>query len=218
MQEQEKIIKCYDEVAENYAAEFISELSNKHFDRLILKAFADANRNKGLFADFGCGPGQTTKFLYDLGVKDVVGIDLSSGMIKTASKLFPEIKFEAGDLLNLPYSRGYFCAGIAFYAVVHFTYDQLKLAFSEIHKVLKDEGQFLFSFHVGEGTVHCDTFLEKDVDIDFYYFDTEKVLDIVGKCGFKIIDAVERKPYPDVEYPSTRAYVWIEKLPDNSNL
>lgn len=56
MQSQEKIINCYNQVADDYATERSDELSKKHFDRLLLKEFALINNNKGLFADFGCGP------------------------------------------------------------------------------------------------------------------------------------------------------------------
>jgi hypothetical protein len=60
-QSPDKIIQCYNDTAHNYAAERIDELSKKHFDRLLLKEFALANKNKGICADFGCGPSQTTK-------------------------------------------------------------------------------------------------------------------------------------------------------------
>ena len=87
MTAQSKIIKCYNDTAADYAADHIDELSEKHFDRLLLKEFARVNKDKGLCADFGCGPGQATKFLYDHGLKNIIGVDLSSGMIETARRL-----------------------------------------------------------------------------------------------------------------------------------
>jgi len=39
-QSQDKIIKCYNNTAADYAADRIDELSKKHFDRLLLKEFA----------------------------------------------------------------------------------------------------------------------------------------------------------------------------------
>src|SRR5688500_12004038 len=108
MQSNEKTINCYNQVADNYAAERSDELSKKHFDRLLLKEFAVVSKDKGRCADFGCGPGQTTKFLYDHGLKDIIGVDISSGMIDAAQRLFPKIKFETGDLLNVSYASNYF--------------------------------------------------------------------------------------------------------------
>ena len=211
MQSKEKIINCYNQVADNYAAERSDELSNKHFDRLLLKEFALVNNDKGLCADFGCGPGQTTKFLYDNGVKNIIGIDISSAMIDAARRLFPKIKFETGDLLKVSYASNYFGSALAFYAIVHFTYDQIKIAFSEVNRVLKKGGQFLFSFHVGNEAVHFDNANDIVVDIDLYFFQTEKIIELLHDTGFEIIDALERYPYQDVEYASKRAYIWAEK-------
>jgi ubiquinone/menaquinone biosynthesis C-methylase UbiE len=211
MQSNEKIIKCYNATANNYAAERIDELSKKHFDRLLLKEFALANKDKGLCADFGCGPGQTTKFLYDHGVKDIVGIDVSSGMIEVARRHFPKIKFETGDLLKMAYASNYFGSAVAFYAIVHFTYEQVRVAFYEVNRVLKKGGQFLFSFHAGDETVHFDKAGEVDVDIDLFLFPTEQKIELLHETGFKIIDALERHPYKDVEWATKRAYIWTEK-------
>src|SRR5688500_8757730 len=156
MQPQEKIVKTYNATAESYAATRIDELSKKHLDRLILNEFARLNKDHGTCADFGCGPGQTTKFLFDAGVKDIVGIDISPGMVNVAQGIFPYIKFETGDLLALPYRENYFSSAIAFYAIVHFNYDQIAIAFKEVNRVLKNDAHFLFSFHVGDETVHFD--------------------------------------------------------------
>ncbi len=211
MQSQEKIIKCYNETAENYAAERIDELSKKPFDRLLLNKFATINKDKGLCADIGCGPGQTTRFLYQQGLRDIVGIDISSGMIDAARKYSPKIKFETGDLLKLSYASNYFGSVLAFYAIVHFTYNQVKIAFSEVSRVLKKGGQFLFSFHVGKEIVHFDKAKDIHVDIDLYFFQTEEILKLLDETGFRIIDALERYPYKDAEYPTKRAYIWAEK-------
>lgn len=211
MQSKLKVISCYDDVADNYAAKFRDELSKKHFDRLILKAFASANRDKGRWVDFGCGPGQTTNFLYELGINNIIGTDISSGMVNVAKRLFPDLKFETADMLDLQYSDESFSTAVAFYAIVHFEYPQLEQAFREVHRVLTQKGQFLFSFHVGEEVIHHNTFLEKSVDITFYFFQTERILKLLKAIGFKVIDVLERHPYEEVEYPSRRAYVWVEK-------
>lgn len=210
-QSQDKIVKCYNTTAAGYATDRIDELSKKHLDRLLLKAFVRVNKEKGLCADFGCGPGQATKFLYDHGLKNIIGVDISSGMVETAQKLFPEISFEIGDLLDLPFKSDYFGSAIAFYSIVNFNYEQIRKAFSEINRVLKKGGQFLFSYHVGNEIVHFDKAYDKDIDIDLYYFQTDKILELIAAASFRIIDAVERYPYEGVEYATRRAYIWTEK-------
>lgn len=212
MQPQDKIIKTYNATAESYAATRIDELSKKPLDRLILKEFARLNKDLGTCADFGCGPGQTTKFLFDAGVKDIIGIDISPEMVKVARRIFPSIRFEAGDLLALPYNANHLASAVAFYAIVHFDYDQIARAFKEINRVLKKGAHFLFSFHVGEETVHFDQANGIAVDIDLHFFQTNQILELLRDNNFRIIDAIERLPYPDVEYATKRAYMWAEKI------
>ena len=212
MQPKEKIIKCYDATADSYAEERIDEIYKKHLDSLLLKEFASTNKNKGLCADFGCGPGHTTKFLYDEGLVNIIGIDISTEMIKNAQKLFPKINFESGNVLSLSYKENSFESALAFYSIVHFNYDQVKIAIKEINRVLKKNGRFLFSFHVGNDIVHFDKAGNVDVDIDLYFFQTDQIIELLNDVGFGIIDALERLPYENIEYKSKRGYIWAEKI------
>lgn len=211
MNTQEKVLNCYNKVADDYAIERWDELSKKHIDRLLLTEFASVNKDKGLCADFGCGPGQTTKFLYDNGLKDIVGIDLSPAMVSTARRLSPEIKFETGDLLNIGYPSEYFGSVLAFYSIVHFDTDQVRKCFGEINRVLKPGGDFLFSFHVGDEIVHFDKAHEKEIDIDLYFYKTDHIVSLLDGAGFNIADAIERRPHENMEYQTRRAYIWAEK-------
>ena len=211
MQEQQNIIECYDKTAKNYADKFMDELSKKHSDRMLLKAFASGNIDKGKFIDLGCGPGQTTKYLSDCGIMDLVGTDLSPAMIDVAKEINPTLHFETADMLSLNYPDKTFAAAVAFYAIVHFDYDQLEIALKEIKRVLKDKGEFLFSFHIGNTITHMDEFLGHQVNIDFHFFETHKVLDLLTAAGFDPIHVAEREPYKDAEYPSKRAYIWVRK-------
>ncbi len=211
MNSQEKVLSCYNQVADDYAADRWDELSKKHLDRLLLKEFATANQNKGPCADFGCGPGQTTRFLYDSGLKHITGIDLSPAMVATASRLSPQIEFKTGDLLHINYPSGHLGSAIAFYAIVHFTRDQIRTCFAEINRVLKAGGDFLISFHAGDEVVHFDKAHDKDVDIDLLFFKTDDIVALLLETGFSMIDALERRPYEDVEYASRRAYIWAQK-------
>lgn len=212
MNSEERIIRTYNATAESYAAKRIDELTNKPLDRLLLKEFAKLNSDIGTCADFGCGPGQTTKFLFDSGVKDIIGVDISPGMLKVAREIFPNIKFEEGNLMDLPYKTEHFASAVAFYAVVHFNDEQIVKAFREVNRVLRRDANFLFSFHVGDEPVHFDNADGIDVDIDLHFFRTERIIESLRDNGFRIMDAIERLPYPDVEYPTRRAYVWAQKL------
>jgi SAM-dependent methyltransferase len=208
---QQQIIECYNKTAGKYADALFDELLHKPFDRLILSEFGKENRSKGKIVDIGCGPGQTTRFLHQQGLMNIIGTDISPGMIEKARVLNPGIEFEVADMLKLQYPNNVFSSAIAFYAIVHFTETELKKAFAETYRVLDDDGQFLFSFHIGNEIIHRDDFFDVPVNIDFYFFETEKILNLVREAGFKIIEAIERYPYPDIEHPSKRAYIWVKK-------
>ncbi|MEI9807440.1 MAG: hypothetical protein WDO16_05900 [Bacteroidota bacterium] len=96
------------------------------------------------------------------------------------------------------------------YSIVHFDYEQIKVALKEVNRVLADKGQFLFSFHIGDKVVHHNNFLDHAVNIDFYFFETSKIRELLAGAGFEIIDVIEREPYPGSEYPSKRAYIWVK--------
>lgn len=211
MNDNKNIIDCYDKTARAYAAKFMDELDKKHLDRILLKAFADENRPSGTFLDLGCGPGQTTQFMYDYGITDIIGTDISPAMIQTAKEINPAIHFEVADMLNLHYPDQTFAAALAFYAVVHFTSEQLARSLQEVKRVLKKKGEFLFSFHAGEQVVHLDEFLDQQVNIDFHFFETKKVIELLLQNGFELIDVIEREPYKEIEYPSKRAYIWVRR-------
>ncbi|WP_276979181.1 class I SAM-dependent methyltransferase [Flavobacterium filum] len=207
MQEQKNIIECYNKTAENYAEKFLNELDQKHFDRMLLTAFCEQNKNKGQLIDFGCGPGQTTNFIYNCGLENILGTDLSDEMVKVAKRHNPTINFEQADLLNLKYKDNAFGAAIAFYAIVHFDYDQIKTALTEVKRILVDKGEFVFSFHIGKEIVYLDNFLDKEVNIKFQFFEVERIKALIEEVGFEIVDILKRQPY-ETEYQTERAYIW----------
>lgn len=211
MQDQKNVVDCYDKAAKEYAEHYFGELGGKHLDRILLRAFAAENKDRGRLIDLGCGPGQTTKFLSGCGIDDIVGTDISPQMVEVAKGLSPNLDFEVADMLQLKYADESFGSAVAFYAIVHFDLAQILIAFKEIGRVLKKGGEFLFSFHAGSGTVHRDEFLGHEVNIDFYFLEIDAVTKALEEVGFHLIDVIKREPYADAEYPSKRAYIWAGK-------
>lgn len=201
----------YNTTAKAYADNLFNELEGKPLDRTLLKRFASQYNKNCLVADLGCGPGQTTRFLYEHGATNIIGIDLSHGMIDEANRLNPIIEFEVGDMLDLKYEENYFHGIVAFYAIVHFTKENLQTAFKEIYRVLKPEGQFLFSFHIGSQTKEVDELFGVHAEAIFYFFEVDEVHEMLKNAGFKTYETVIRYPYADVEFPSRRAYITVVK-------
>jgi hypothetical protein len=84
-------------------------------------------------------------------------------------------------------------------------------AVAEMHRVLLPGGRLLLAFHVGEGSIHVEEFLGRRVALDFVMFTPQSVSGELIRAGFVAVEAIERDPYPGLEYPSRRAYLFARK-------
>ncbi|MFH1078900.1 MAG: class I SAM-dependent methyltransferase [Pseudomonadota bacterium] len=209
-QEINKIERMYDAVAKEWAETFSGEHEKKPKDQEILYRFAQEIGGRKPVWDFGCGPGNTAKYLKDLGI-EISGLDLSGKLLEQARTTHPEIHFRKGNILALEFENDAIAGVVAFYAIVHFTEVQVGIAFREVFRVLQPHGSFLFTYHIGEKTIHIDEFLGKKVDLDFMLFPTDFISRCLKDSGFERIEVIEREPYPGVEYESRRAYVFALK-------
>lgn len=209
-QDLKRIERAYDIVAKEYADAFYGEHEKKPKDREILHRFSMEIGDRKPVWDFGCGPGQTTQYLKELGV-DISGLDLSEKLLEQARANHPGIDFRKGNILELECDDNSIGGIVAFYAIIHFTEEQVERAFREIFRVLQPGGLFLFTYHIGEETISIGEFLGRKIDIEFMFFTTEFISDCLKKIGFEKIETIEREPNPAVEYESRRAYVFAEK-------
>jgi len=206
----DKVESVYDTVAKEYAEAFSDEHEKKPKDQEVLRRFATEISDREPVWDLGCGPGHTAAYLKNLGV-EISGLDLSQKSLEQARALHPDIHFRKGNLLDLEFDDDSIAGAVAFYAIVHFTEDQVGTAFREVFRALRPGGLFLLTFHIGEEPIHIDEFLGKKVDIDFSFFSTAFVHGCLKETGFERIELVEREPYRGEEYESRRAYVFAVK-------
>ena len=199
----------YDRVAEEYARRIYHELDGKPFDREILDRFADRVRGAGRMLDLGCGPGHVARYLHDRGV-DVAGIDISGAMVRLARRLNPGIEFRKGDMRALESPDGSVAAIVAFYSIIHFPLPSLGAIFGEMRRVLARGAPLLLAFHAGKESIHLDEWWGHPVVLDFLFFDSQSVQAELLRSGLRIVEALERDPYPEVEHQSRRAYLLAE--------
>ena len=205
-----KVENLYDTVAKEYAEEFSGEHEKKPKDQEILHRFSQEIGDRRPVWDFGCGPGQTTKYLKNLGI-EISGLDLSKKILEQARTIHPGINFRKGNILELEFVDDSIAGVVAFYAMVNFTEELVEIAFREAFRVLQPGGLFLFTYHIGEKTIHIEEFLGKNIDIDFMFFTTDFIFSCLKGSGFGKIEIIEREPYSGVEYESRRAYVFATK-------
>jgi SAM-dependent methyltransferase len=202
----------YSAVASHYASEIFDELQDKPFDRTLLDRLAQLAGPGARVCDLGCGPGQVAAYLSTRGVRPF-GLDLSPGMVEEARRRNPGLEFLVGDMRSMPLPAESVAAMAAFYSLIHVPEAGLPAVFAEIRRVLVPGGHLLFSFHLGEETVHLDSWWERPVNLDFHFFRLERVQPLVEAAGFAVEGALERDPYaPEVEHQSRRGYLLARKI------
>lgn len=199
--------ESYDAAARVYTEHVTSELAQKPLDRHLLNRFAEEVRGRGVVADLGCGPGHVAGYLRDRGA-DVLGIDLSPGMVRCASELNPGIDFRVGDLRALDLADASLAGAVAFYAIVHLEPSELGAVMAELRRVVAPGGVVLVAFHVGDQTLHVDDLWGAAVSLDFRFHAPEDVAAALQAAGLAVTERVEREPYEGAEYPSRRCYLF----------
>jgi SAM-dependent methyltransferase len=198
----------YDRVAAEYGRQFSHELDHKPLEREMLDRFAASVT--GRICDLGCGPGQTAAYLHMRGT-NVFGLDLSPGMIEQARRLHPDITFEQGDMRALKLDTDSLGGIVAFYCIIHIPRGEVTDVLQELKRVLKPGGRLLVGFHRGQGVLHRDELWGKAVSLDFTLFEAEEMNGYLQEAGFTVEEIIQREPYPEIEYPSQRAYLFARK-------
>jgi SAM-dependent methyltransferase len=200
----------YDLVADEYVRRIFDELARKPLDCQLLDRFASLAQAIGPVCDMGCGPGHVARYLHERGVQ-VTGIDLSSVMVHHARRLNPGIEFSQGDMRSLDIEDGAWGGIAAFYSIIHIPRSDVVMVLHEMKRLLRPGGWLLLAFHMGDDILHLDEWCGQNVSVDFILFRPEEMASFLRSAGFLILEIVEREPYPDVEHPSRRAYIFAEK-------
>lgn len=59
--------------------------------------------------------------------------------------------------------------------------------------------------------MHLEEWWGRRVSVDFHFFRSNEVTQALVAAGFELEEVVERDPYPEVEHPSRRAYVFARR-------
>lgn len=202
---------AYDVVARAYDDQLGDELDGKALDRALLEAFVEL-AGAGPIADVGCGPGHVTRSLAARH-SQVLGIDLSDGMIAVARERAPKLPFLVSSMLSLPAPEGAWAGALALYSIIHLPADERAIACREFARVVRPGGWLLVSFHVDSpefaaGEVnHVTSWFGERVELDGYFLFPSEVVADLESAGFALAAQVERQPIPEIEYPSRRCYL-----------
>jgi SAM-dependent methyltransferase len=141
----------YDTVAASYADVVRDLLAGHPYLRAALGLFADAVRaaGGGPVADVGCGPGNITAHLHELGI-DAFGIDLSPVMIEVARRDHPHLRFEVGSMTDLDLADAPVAGLLAWWSLIHIPDEAVPAVLTRFRRALRPDGALLLGFHVGD--------------------------------------------------------------------
>lgn len=206
----EDLVRSYDMVADEYGRRYREELIGKPLDRALLAALAEM-APVGPIVDLGCGTGQVAMYLHRLR-RQVIGIDLSPGMIETAKRLCPGPEYRVGSMLDLDLGDSSVGGAIAFYSIIHLTTAQLPTAFGELRRVLMPDGLALIAFHSGNHSLHVAEWWGREVSLDFHFHVPDRIERLLRDAGLEVESTLRRQPGPG-EAQTERHYVMVGRSP-----
>lgn len=133
-----------DEAVETYRENAVTDGLFPHEAEVFETYFSEPGR----VLDLGCGAGRTTVELHRQG-HDVIGVDISEGMVEAAREQFPALTVEVGDATDLRFDDDAFDHVLFSYCGLDYVYPERARheALREVHRVLAPGGYFAFSTH-----------------------------------------------------------------------
>ncbi|WP_438967106.1 bifunctional demethylmenaquinone methyltransferase/2-methoxy-6-polyprenyl-1,4-benzoquinol methylase UbiE [Flavobacterium sp.] len=176
----EQVAQMFDTISGNYDGlnRVISFGIDVKWRKKVLKLVSDKNPKTVL--DIATGTGDLAILMTNTTAEEIIGLDISAGMLEVGKQKIAEKKLDAkiqmvlGDSENIPYPDHYFDAITVAFGVRNF--ETLEKGLSEIHRVLKPNGIFVI--------------LETSVPTKFpfkqgYAIHSKYILPLVGKLFSK---------------------------------
>lgn len=127
------------------ALEYYETHNMTEMEKEVVLKYAKGKKN---CLEVGCATGKLTNWLYQNGIKNIQGIEISPLMVERARKNFPYLDITIGDVTELKYSDE--SLDFIFFNCLDYLYPYSKRAeaISEIMRVLKPNGIFLCNLHI----------------------------------------------------------------------
>ncbi|WP_045746924.1 MULTISPECIES: class I SAM-dependent methyltransferase [Actinoplanes] len=143
-------MEVFDQLAELYQ----NEHSHNPFQNALVSQLADLLPPASTVLDLGCGTGVPTAAILTASDHQVVGVDISQGMLALARAQVPEAEFVHADFAALPddfgADRGGFAAVTAFFSLLMLSRADIETTIAKVARWLQPDG------HLAIGMVNFD--------------------------------------------------------------
>ncbi|MGO4805287.1 class I SAM-dependent methyltransferase [Arthrobacter sp. 2MCAF15] len=201
---------AYDTVAEAYSTALPDTSFEAPLDLAMVDHFAAHMRATAdrLVIDIGCGAGRMSSYLSHSGL-NVSGIDLSPEMVRVSQRLHPELRFEVGELTDLPAADASADGILAWYSIIHSPLATLPAIAREFWRVLRPGGSALIAFHAGSGNRIIDRAYGHDVQLRAELHAPDDVALRFTEQGFEMRAQLVRTPRTTEKHP--QAAILVDK-------
>ncbi|WP_424211328.1 class I SAM-dependent methyltransferase [Streptomyces sp. BI20] len=197
--------RAYDRVAGAYAELLDGHLERNPWDLAVLDVFAAETARavrggRARVAEVGCGTGRITGRLADRPGLDVVGVDLSHGMLRRARAALPAVPLLQAGAAELPFASGSLDGVVSWYATVHTPPGQLPPLFAEFRRVLAPGGTLVVAFKSGlrpARLLRSAYGHELEPPMPVHHHPVDLVAGMLAGAGLRVTARTEREPYPD---------------------
>jgi predicted TPR repeat methyltransferase len=177
--------EAFDAIGDRYDEAFPHKEGQVAAGEWLIGSLPDGSR----VLDLGCGTGvPTARQMTDAGF-EVVGVDLSGGMVKLAGSYVPEATFHQLDLADLrpggPRELGRFDAVAAFFSLLMLPRAEIPLALLTIRHLLAPEGLFVLSMVEADVDDFSIPFLGNTIRVSGYL--REDLRKVIEAAGFEIV-------------------------------
>lgn len=165
-----------------YAKEFADKLEQIP-EREQLDQFINLLHRKAKVLDLGCGSGRDAQYLHDNGL-EVLGIDLSEGLIKEAQLRHPEADFAVMDIQNLNLPEDEFDGVWSKLTILHIAREDLPGLLQDLLRIIKGNGVLMIETKAGSGEAMEPVSFNKEEKRLFVYYSLDELLKLFKEAGF----------------------------------
>jgi SAM-dependent methyltransferase len=172
------IVRSYDCIAEKFAAQWVD-----HPPVQALETFVRLLPRRARVLDAGCGPGHHARFLSKCG-NDVIGVDLSDGMLQIARRRVGAVPFVRMDIQALCFPAGTFDGVWCAAAAIHVPREEIRALLRGFRRTLRPGGVLALNMQVGRQSEVVD--FHGDRRFFEYYRDGQDITAHVSSAGFAV--------------------------------
>lgn len=182
------VVAAYDAVAETYADASSSAWEGAEFDQWLLGRVASWSTGWPV-ADVGCGAGNTTAYLAELGA-EVVGSDSSTELVAVAKSRHPEVPFEVTPFARFmrPRTAAGWGAVVAWSTFGQLGGSELAPLFARLASTLRIGGILVVKAEVGGGTLPETDLFGVRIEVPMVLHDPEQLLAAAERAQLTVLE------------------------------